>query len=692
MVVILMLLFSCSFVNPGLYSPSEKIQLTTSEALLTVSPSGEMRIILYKSKHVQVNSSLDNILKLIIKNTIDKRELELSPVKTSSIRKEGNTIQLSADFGGLPFEADFTISVKDDAFCFSGILKSSSDEWMVKEAVFPVLSAIMTKEDNIKIYWPFELGQCFDDPSNFGDRSFDYPSVGGTMPWFSVNSPQSGLYIGSHDPFQGGKRFHFVYDEKTHAFSADIMFPVNSEEFIIPDIILKPYIGSWYNASAFYRAWYDRNFKLAAVSDWARRSEGYMLTILKQQNGEVMYAYRDIDKLGDIAGKLNFSLVGLWGRGVGGHDRYYPNYMPDDLLGGRSDMKNAIERIHNRGFRVIVYTNGKIIDTSTDYYLFNGIETIILNQKKQPLLEFWKKHENSAPVIFATACPGSSLWRKTILDLAIDAVSLGADAFYIDQMGQGSPVNLMCYSEFHDHDIPQQAYSKYRIRLFHEIRTMGKKINPEFSIMTEGINDALLCDVDFFQGIPHLSTPFLFPEMFRYTFPEVIAVTLNADPGLHRYDANFSTVYGLRHEIMSRYPADAEYLQTGKLPDRNSYSNITGPPDIKRFTETSAEETSRYTHDLFKFENDNAEFLRSGRFIDEAGLQISGNSIMAKGFVNGNKIGVVVWNKHLSLKNDFSVTIPGYIQVKASEPGNDYVKGSSPLDPNTIRLIVFEKN
>jgi hypothetical protein len=356
-------------------------------------------------------------------------------------------------------------------------------------------------------------------------------------------------------------------------------------------------------------------------------------------------------------------------------------------------MKKAISRAHQRGLKVIVYTNGKIIDSSTDFYRYNGIETILLDERKQPKLEFWLKHKNAAPVIFAVACHGSALWRKTIMDLAMEAHSLGADAFYIDQISQVSAMSNMCFSKFHDHALPQEGWSKYRIKMVQEIRDSLRKIDPEFTIMTEGINDSMLPYIDMFQGIPYnVKEPFLFPEMFRYTFPESIAVTLNADPALTRWDANYSTCYGLRHQIMSRYPADAEYLKYGKVPSKESYSNVTGPPDVDKFTKVSPEEITGYTYNLFKFENDYAEFFRTGKFIDEDGIAVKGIDILGKGFRNGNRIGVVVWNKNLTEERAFSVEIDGYKIVKAAEPGKQIAETIAPLHANSVRLLIFEMN
>jgi hypothetical protein len=292
------------------------------------------------------------------------------------------------------------------------------------------------------------------------------------------------------------------------------------------------------------------------------------------------------------------------------------------------------------------------------------------------------------------ACPGSALWRNTIMNLALNAKSLGVDAFYIDQVGVRGP--LMCYSKNHDHSKPQEAFTKYRVQMMHEIRTRMKEIDPDFSIITEGTVDELLTDIDVFHGLGpgSIITPYAFPEMFRYTFPESIIIQLNASPATDRYNANYATVYGLRHEIMSRYEADAEYLKSGKIPTKKSYSEcfVNDPPVLSTMNSVSAREVTSYTYDLLQFENDNSSFFRNGKFIDDDGIEVSGNDILAKGFINGKSMGVVVWNRNLSEKRDFIVKVAGYNLVKSSEPEDQVTSTASPLNANSIRLLVFEKN
>lgn len=687
-------------VVTGCNLPSEKdIELKTSEAVLTIDNSNRIIIRTIDNDSVSLYSEPDSIFRIILINKRNNSESILIPQNGRISEITGNGLKVStetplSDVTGEFLKTELIISVKDDAFCFSGSVISMAEEWIIKEITCPLINEIRYKGTKTNIYWPNSLGERFPDPVKFGKRSFDYPSTNGSMAWFTLNSDHQGIYFGCHDKDRGSKTFRLEYFKEREIFRSSVTFPVYSNDFKMPPVVIRLYNGSWHVAAKYYRSWFDKNFEMPHIPDWMRENAGLMLTILKQQNGSIMWNYNDIDKLCDIAGSLNIKLIGLWGWAVGGHDRLYPDYTPDELLGGEITLKKAISAAQKRGFRIIVYSNGTIMDSSTDYYRKNGIAAMQMNEKGQPNIEFYLKHSNTTPVILARACPGSALWRNTILGLAQKAESLGTDAFYIDQVGVRGP--FLCFSSRHDHLLPQEAYTTYRFKMMHDIRAEMLKIHPDFSIMTEGTVDALLPEVDVFHGLGpgSMITANSYPELFRYTFPESIIIQLNPSPALTRYDANFAAVYGLRHEIMSRYEPDAEYLKSGRIPSAKDYSGlfINDPPSVNKITEAPAEVVTDYIHKLIGFENRYNMFFRSGKFVDQEGIEYSGEDIVAKGFQSGNRLGVVVWNSNRNEERSYSVQAAGYKLVETAEPVMDDHPLTNNLKPNTLRLLIFEKD
>ncbi len=685
---------------------AQQYELKTDVATLSIDKGGDTLVIADKANTRRMTGKISRWWGLTVRNKRTNRACEATLAKNISINQANGSLrvsaaELTAGAEALPFRAEFVITTEGDAFCFSGSVAGASDEWEVEEVRCSNDTVIEFAGKEPAVYWPHDLGLRFDNPRDFGSRSFEYPGTRGTMAWFSLNDEGRGIYIGSHDAGRGAKKFSLGYSEAARSFKFNLSAPVFDRSFAIPGIVVKYYNGTWHEAARTYRGWFDKTFKRAKAPDWLRSNEGFMLTIFKQQNGDVMWNYSELDKLCDIGEKLNFKLLGIWGWGVGGHDRLYPNYPPDNLLGGRVELKKAIERAHKRGFKVVVYSNGTLIDAATDYYAYNGLDTVLQDAEGRPVLDFYVKYNNATPVIFTRACPGSSVWRNTIMNAALAAKELGVDAFYIDQVGVRGPD--LCYSTRHDHLHPQESHTQYRVAMMKGIRDKLRETDPDFCIITEGTTDSLLEDVDCFHSIWNcgLARPgarggsratHQFPELYRYTFPETVIIYLNSLPVLPRWDANYSAVYGLRHEIMSRYPADAELLRHGKMPVAQDYSTVRMPPDVGLINEVPAEEATRYIYNLTKWRSENADIMMRGNFIDEEGIKAGGQDILAKGFANGAKIGVVVWNTNVAAKREFTVNIPGYRLAGASAPGQATAEAFAPLEGNSVRLLTFERD
>lgn len=686
------ILFSFSNVR-SLALSSEPFELKTSVARLVVDM--KMLTIVSNNGKTQISTPTSGLWKIDLQKGNDKTSYAAAngPV---SINFRGGIIYLSVaeftnDGSPIPVRAEFTISVKGDAFCFGGTVGSLSKEWKLKEVSYPDLTGIRLEEGPPVIYWPNGLGGYYDNPKAFGQDQLSYPSGRATMPWYSINSKHIGLYIGSHDTLQGTKRLILSYDSLGHEFSAQVSAPVFDVAYSIPDVMVKPYVGEWYAAAKFYRAWYDRHFKLVVPPDWVKDNSGWLLAILKQQNMEVMWSYKEIDKLCDIAEQYNLSTIGLFGWGYGGHDHLYPFYTPDNTMGGKHELEAAIARARIRGIHVIIYANGKIMDASTDFYKYYGSQVILRQSDLRPQIQYYIKQRNATPVIFAQACDGSDVWRRTMYNLALQAASFGADGIIFDQLGVMAPG--LCFSSDHDHK-PGQSDPKYRLEMVNEARREARAINPKFVVMTEAANDFVSKGIDFTHGwgLGYAPGRHSFPELFRYTFPELIETQRNPNPLITRTDANYAVVVGLRHEIESRYPADVEYLVKGKLPTKADYSDVVSPASVEKMNQRSAVEARAYVHSLIDFENENSEFFRRGKFIARDGIGLKADAdIRANGFLAGEKLGVLVWNMDTSKKEHFSIEIKGFELVGAKEIGKAGVPAFSALGPDCIRLLVYRR-
>ena len=85
------------------------------------------------------------------------------------------------------------------------------------------------------------------------------------------------------------------------------------------------------------------------------RASGWLLCILKQQNGEIMWDYPALTKLCDAADARGLDILGLFGWAHGGHDHLYPDYHPCQEMGGEEALKKALEEIRRRGTPYFVF-------------------------------------------------------------------------------------------------------------------------------------------------------------------------------------------------------------------------------------------------------------------------------------------------------------------------------------------------
>ncbi|MBU2904076.1 hypothetical protein KO529_04705 [Arenibacter algicola] len=686
------------FIVTGIHSQStDKFRMETSVATLVLNDKDKILITSKEENGAKIGLRVNELWGITLVNKHNLRQErtldEISAFRTETSPKKLRFYakDLYLDDISTTVNAEFTIEAKNDAFLFSGNMSFSAGEWIIKSLDYPRLSKMEVGKENTKIYWPDGLGRLFNGPSEFGSkRSLNTPSHWGTMPWFSLNAEDYGVYIGVHDTLQHTTNITMTQIDGTNDYISSINTNIYDAAYTTPEFVVKPYKGTWHQAAKYYRSWYDENFKIASSPDWVINDTGWLLAILKQQNGNVMWPYRDIDKLCDIAEKFNLTTIGLFGWAIGGHDYLYPNYLPDPLMGGEKELKDAIKRAQDRGIKIILYANGKLIDTSTDYYRYRGMETMMFGNDKKPRMDFYVKHNNKSPVIFCWACTGSEYWRTTMHDLALQANSLGADGILYDQLGILPPE--LCFSPNHDHN-PGHGDSKYRLQMIKEIRKDLKTRNSSFIIMTEGSNTSVLQEIDYTHGIGAGYAPELngFPDLYRYTFPEYITTQRNPNPMLTKTDANFALLYGLKHEVETRYTADVKYLVNGKTPDADSYWDVNSPPDINKMKSLTMEESAKYMHSLINFENKHGNFLKRGKFISDEGITIIGKDVIARGFTNGDEMGVVVWNKNETQNRSYEISTTGYKYVSSHEPSESIVNNNLKLKPNSVRLIVFKK-
>ena len=597
---------------------------------------------------------------------------------------------------------DLTIAVVSDEFRFGGTIINNSKDWIVTEWKYPIFLEIEAQRDAQQratpaVLWPDGLGRRFPTRESFGpSRTSAYPSIHGTMQWLAFTHDATGLYFGCHDKDCSAKTFAAAH---TRGVGYDVSlkhhpYCVPGERWEGPPTVLMPYAGPWYVAARHYRQWAQSWWAPLPKPQWAQDSNGWLLAILKQQNGDLMWDYGSLDRLADLAEQRGLDTLGLFGWAHGGHDRCYPDYIPDPKMGGPEILTESIKKVRKRGQRVILYANGQLIDSATEFYRLHGVEAMVADPRGKPVIQMYNKFKSTSTPIFVTACTAAPVWRERMLSLAEQAHALGANGILFDQLGVVGP--KQCFTETHGHKTP--AAAEGRLELIRGIAQHMRKLDPDFIIMTEGVVDVEQADITYFHGCgpgfdyfePGPSET-LFPELFRYTYPTFVATQRIPNPFLTRDYANYACAYGLRFEIESRYTADVKYLTTDQVPTPEEYADCNSPPNVSLLQTVSCKESARYMRRVSAMREQHGDLLLRGRFIDVDGVVVEGARVVGKAFQSDDQIGVILWNP-TDQPQSATVTVAGHAFSAAYEPETSgTVDRDAPIAPESIRLLVWDR-
>ena len=619
-----------------------------------------------------------------------------------------------------PITLSLSAKASDNGFKISGQLRNGADGWLINTFSGPMLTGIRADLSKTPLLLPEGFGLKVNavpekgDP--FGTWSISptgyitdniYPSQKATMTWFAFAGSKGGLYFGSHDSQRGAKHLCVKHITSQKTFSALFrhrFYLRPGETRDLPPLSVQPYAGSWHVAARAYRAWVDADRKLVKQPDWIRNASGVQLMILKQQNGEIIWPYTKIDEMCDAADRHGIDILWFNGWGYGGHDHLYPDYNPCPLMGGETGLRAAIKRAHERGKRVILYSNGQLQERGTAYWTTTGRHLAVTHRDGTTYQEHWRKYKDTPGYHFDIGCTASKGWRDRFLALARQAADFGADGLYVDQLACAAP--RYCYSEKHGHPAPSVVFASDLAEMLRDIERAMRAVKPDFTIGTEGTHDTVMDSVSHFHGCSRGAWPLAagqaagwlnpdarqtdFPELFRYTYPELLVNVCNSQPFMNRTTANYVCVYGLRYEIMCRYTPDRRYLVEERLPAASDYDLILSKPNIGEITTLPYRETSDYLQNINAFRKRHADLLMTGTFVDTDGFFFSGKGCFAKGYQAGAQFGVLVWNAS-ELPVALTVTVPGMTVLDASEPGREAVKPFAELAPENVRLIRWKK-
>jgi hypothetical protein len=551
-------------------------------------------------------------------------------------------------------------------------LENNEDDLIVSECHFPNIDACDIKEDQA-LLWAQYGGQIFKNPRAEIAKhqslymAKDYKGIEMSLPYnafsgaatncFLFMNDSEGLYFGSHDPsFQATVHLFRLRGNDIDAGFIKYPFLKSGEKTEIKGYVISPYSGTWHAASKKYRKWADSWLPRVEPPGWVKRITGWQRIILKHQYGEIHYRYEQLPEILEDGMRAGVNTLLMFGWHKDGMDNKYPEYECDEAQGGKSELAKRIAECQEKGGKVILYFNGRLIDKSTDYYKEKGRFISIKDIEGNEVTENYKFGGDGTALrlfgykSFVAACPSSEEWFEELKRMVDQAVDLGVDGVFFDQTGHGE---VPCYDKSHGHPVPFTRITACKANLMKRLREYIKSINSELAIGNEVPKDIVnqyadfvhsheisITDKDSFliEPDPNTHKEFIgFIEWYRYTFPEFIFSDreIRDDTDIERR-VNYTLTRGLRNDV-----------------------------EIYRCRKTIKETPryERYLNEVNRLKNKYQDLLLLGKFDDECGIEISDRNIEAKSFISGNKKAIVATQS----KADF-------IEGEFSVPGDSYVE------------------
>ena len=635
-------------------------------------------------------------------NTPEQKEIEVSgwDVKPASVKVVADTVFVDYDrLAGKAFELHLKVWTEGTMVRFGASVVNNEPHTIIRELQYPLIGDLQLPSD-YKLFTTHTGGQVFDNPvwkisnvdvrplymtpaQKFRQYDLQYPRNAASN-CFAFTGGADGLYFGSHDTslqqtWHGLRTYpdrgtigHVTTDFK-HLEAGFYRYPnaMCGDTWSNDASVVVPYEGDWTATSRIYRRWADTWWHHAPVPKWVQDMTGWQRVIFKHQYGEYLRRYQDLPgRIFDAGESVGCNAVLAFGWWKEGMDNGYPNYSPDESQGGDEAWKQAVSEYRDKGGRLLLYYNGRLIDTESEFYRNGGGKRV--SNKDNTGREFTEHYKFTGEGTtlgyydsrtFTIADMSKREWRDQLIAWADRAMGLGADAVFYDQLGVAEEFpNWDLSREYPVQDI---FTGRYKADALREIRDHVKAVNPEFALGTEWLSDCTSQFCDFVHIVEFTALPESFPEWFRYTFPEVIWSDrcVRDDNDVPRRVGN-TLLKGLRNDI--------EVFRCRGLID----------------------ETPVYQQYLSKvnaIRHDFPDLLLEGRFAACDGFTCSNPSLTARSYTSADRIAVVVTNTGTKRLRG-RISVPGFA-LKDSRNIGGKVRGSRViLSQYDIAVLIFEKN
>ena len=473
-----------------------------------------------------------------------------------SVSQRDNTVEvvfsgLSSERGQFPLDLTYTITAIGDTLRFRARLTNRSER-PVSEFWFPRIGgwtrfggdrdAMLAMPSYTRCDHNTSLFKHFPGGRGLGTEAAEYAAgyPGMVMPWWDIYDSRTdrGLYLGYHDETFRLSTWHvnllptasgrpgdaWLTEEDTAGKPVGLVFShvrypyIHSGETLDRgEFVIRFHKGDWHTGSKLYRDWFLRHFPFDKSSSWLRKRSAWFTSIVYQPEDRVVADYATYDRWCRDAHDCGIGCFELIGWDKGGLERDYPEYVPEEKLGGQEGFRKLLDSIESRGDKCLVFVNYNVLDCNTDWYKKDLYQ--YTHQDTFGNTPNWMSWGEST----LTARAGLSARRHVLASVVpafqekleghlLDRVRDGADGFQIDKIVAGSALDFNPMNT----EKPDVALCEGLVQGIGRLYRKCREINPEFCLASEASQDRLLPYVDVF----YRNSDGFDIAPLRYVFPE----------------------------------------------------------------------------------------------------------------------------------------------------------------------------
>ncbi len=485
--------------------------------------------------------------------------IEGTEQKAVSVEQSDNVVTatfsgMTSPKGSFDLNLTCTITLEQEQIRFRAILTNHSKN-PVSEFWFPRFggwthfdadrNAGLAVPEYINCAHSASLFKRFPGGRGFGTEaaewSTDYPGINNMcMPWWDIYDGKSdlGLYAGYHDTTFRYSTWHtYLYptnsgnaadafvskeqakDEPVGLVFSHVRYPFihSGETLDSGEFILRLHQGDWHLGTLFYRDWFLKHFPFDKSRSWLRKQSAWFTSIIYQPEDRIITDYKGYDQWTRDAEEFGINTFELIGWDKGGLERDYPQYFPEEKLGGKKGFRELLASINSRGSKCLVFVNYNILDSASDFYREKLRKFTHQDQfGNTPNWMAWgestliaRKALSVRRHVLSSVVPE---FDKLLEDYFLEIVRDGAAGFQIDKIVSGSALDFNPLNK----EKPDVALCEGLVQAIGRLHKKCREINPDFCFASEAGADRFIPYVDVYYRASwsHMISP------LRYLFPE----------------------------------------------------------------------------------------------------------------------------------------------------------------------------